>query len=590
MSARAPAAAPAVVKTLAVTFVTVFAPARRRLRRRHASASRDQVRQSVTTNLESSQRMFAALETRRQHELLAQAATLAENPTLKAALDTYQAEARTSSEAVQSQLLATIDGELGKVAAARRVGRDRAGRRAPEHARRRGPAGRVAGRAGGRSRLPEPGTATASTASRAWAAATFRVVAVPLQFGDGTTIGTLYLATSLDAAYAEELAPAGGHADGDRQRRSAGGQHAAAAARARIRSGGGGDAGRSTARSTLDGESYAFRRLVAVGDTVVLRARLDRRVVARRHAPGDVEPRRSSRIGAIGARAARQRHARAAADRSDRPAVDVARARWPRRTTSTLAAAADRIEPRARRAHRDVQRADGVGGAAEAETEAAYTGAIRALATALDARDPYTAGHSERVSVLSVAIGRTLSLSADDLEVLRLGALLHDIGKIGVPDDVLRKPGALTAAEFDVDQAASGARRAHPAVGAVSRAAHSDRRAAPRAARRPRLSERAARRRHSARRAHRPRRRRLRRDDERPRLPRRAPVRRRAARAVALRRHRVRRGDRRRAGDRAAGRHVRRPAMWCCTVSENDDERTPIAASPRAAFLRCLSW
>ncbi len=86
---------------------------------------------------------------------------------------------------------------------------------------------------------------------------------------------------------------------------------------------------------------------------------------------------------------------------------------------------------------------------AEAETEAAYTAAIRALATALDARDPYTAGHSERVSVLSVAIGRTLSLSADDLEVLRLGALLHDIGKIGVPDDVLRKPGALTPSEYD---------------------------------------------------------------------------------------------------------------------------------------------
>jgi putative nucleotidyltransferase with HDIG domain len=86
---------------------------------------------------------------------------------------------------------------------------------------------------------------------------------------------------------------------------------------------------------------------------------------------------------------------------------------------------------------------------AEAETEAAYTAAIRALATALDARDPYTAGHSERVSVLAVAIGRSLKLSADDLEVVRLGALLHDIGKIGVPDDVLRKPGALTPSEYD---------------------------------------------------------------------------------------------------------------------------------------------
>ena len=96
---------------------------------------------------------------------------------------------------------------------------------------------------------------------------------------------------------------------------------------------------------------------------------------------------------------------------------------------------------------------------AEAQTQAAYTGAIRALATALDARDPYTAGHSERVSVLSVAIGRGLGLPADDVEVLRLGALLHDIGKIGVPDDVLRKPAALTAAEFD-------AIKQHPVLGA----------------------------------------------------------------------------------------------------------------------------
>jgi putative nucleotidyltransferase with HDIG domain len=96
---------------------------------------------------------------------------------------------------------------------------------------------------------------------------------------------------------------------------------------------------------------------------------------------------------------------------------------------------------------------------AEAETESAYTGAIRALAVALDARDPYTAGHSERVSVLSVAIGRALALPADDLEVLRLGALLHDIGKIGVPDAILRKPGALTDAEFD-------AIKEHPVLGA----------------------------------------------------------------------------------------------------------------------------
>ncbi|MBM3818377.1 MAG: HD domain-containing protein [Acidimicrobiia bacterium] len=97
--------------------------------------------------------------------------------------------------------------------------------------------------------------------------------------------------------------------------------------------------------------------------------------------------------------------------------------------------------------------------AAEAESRAAYLGAIRALAAALDARDPYTAGHSERVSALSVLMGRQMQLATADLDVLRLGALLHDIGKIGVPDEVLRKPGALTVEEFEQI-------KRHPGLGA----------------------------------------------------------------------------------------------------------------------------
>jgi len=97
--------------------------------------------------------------------------------------------------------------------------------------------------------------------------------------------------------------------------------------------------------------------------------------------------------------------------------------------------------------------------AAEAEAEATYLGAVRALTASLDARDPYTAGHSERVSTLSVAIGEQMGLDADAIEVLRLGALLHDVGKIGVPDEVLRKRGRLTPAEFD-------AIKTHPTAGA----------------------------------------------------------------------------------------------------------------------------
>ena len=96
---------------------------------------------------------------------------------------------------------------------------------------------------------------------------------------------------------------------------------------------------------------------------------------------------------------------------------------------------------------------------AEAQTELAYVGSIKALAAALDARDTYTAGHSERVSTLSVIIGRQLGLDQRQLDILRLGALLHDIGKIGVPDRVLQKNGPLTQDEFELI-------KMHPTLGA----------------------------------------------------------------------------------------------------------------------------
>ena len=122
-----------------------------------------------------------------------------------------------------------------------------------------------------------------------------------------------------------------------------------------------------------------------------------------------------------------------------------------------------------------------------------------------------------------------MRLDDDELEVLRLGALLHDIGKIGVSDAVLRKPGALTRRGVRADQAAPGARRPHPAQRALPRTAPAHRRTAPRAAGREGLSARPDGRRDSAARPHRPRRRRVRRDDERARLPSGARVGRRAA-------------------------------------------------------------
>lgn len=73
---------------------------------------------------------------------------------------------------------------------------------------------------------------------------------------------------------------------------------------------------------------------------------------------------------------------------------------------------------------------------------------ITTIAKMLDAKDSYTEGHSQRVAVYSVRLGKELGMSEDELENLRKIALLHDIGKIGVPDLVLNKPGRLTDEEF----------------------------------------------------------------------------------------------------------------------------------------------
>jgi len=76
-----------------------------------------------------------------------------------------------------------------------------------------------------------------------------------------------------------------------------------------------------------------------------------------------------------------------------------------------------------------------------------YRATLRALARALEARDVETAGHSDRVVAYSLRLGRELGLSNNELIALEQGALLHDIGKIGVRDSILLKPGALSADE-----------------------------------------------------------------------------------------------------------------------------------------------
>jgi putative nucleotidyltransferase with HDIG domain len=78
----------------------------------------------------------------------------------------------------------------------------------------------------------------------------------------------------------------------------------------------------------------------------------------------------------------------------------------------------------------------------------AYLNTVRALAAAVDAKDPYTHGHSQRVASYAVQVARQLGLDEGMMPQIEMGGLLHDVGKIGVPDHVLLKPGKLDDAEF----------------------------------------------------------------------------------------------------------------------------------------------
>jgi putative two-component system response regulator len=94
------------------------------------------------------------------------------------------------------------------------------------------------------------------------------------------------------------------------------------------------------------------------------------------------------------------------------------------------------------------------------QIEEMFVDALLSLANAIEARDGYTGGHVERVTRYAVATARELGVCGDDLRQLWVGALLHDVGKIGVPDDILKKTGALTDAEYEV-------MKRHPEIGAA---------------------------------------------------------------------------------------------------------------------------
>lgn len=95
---------------------------------------------------------------------------------------------------------------------------------------------------------------------------------------------------------------------------------------------------------------------------------------------------------------------------------------------------------------------------ANSELEKAYMESIETLRYTVEAKDPYTKGHSDRVSKYCVLIGEKLGLPEEDLKTLRIGGLFHDIGKIGVPDSILLKEAKLTDDEYSEI-------KNHPAIG-----------------------------------------------------------------------------------------------------------------------------
>lgn len=417
---------------------------------------RTQVRQAARANLESGQRAFAAVQSREQRSLHMQARTAAESPTLKAAVDTYAAEAASGTSDVRQQLLNTIRSELSKVAAnieadavilvdTKGSALASAGRSAAEY-----PAGEPI------SIVRGPGDLDAPDGVVHLRDTLFKVVSVPLSVNDGTVIGAVCLATKLDHRFAEQL--------GEFARTDT----AILSDNALIASTLGGEARQDleaaaptwrTAEGAIDlnGESYVFRRLFAIGDTsFYAMTSLDQAATAALQ--DTTRALTFIAIGALGlAFLASVWIARQLSGPVTRLSASMNAMASSRRFDTRLAPAGSSLELDTLTETFNSLMASIT--TAEQETQTAYTAAIRGLAATLDARDPNTAGHSERVSVLAVAIGRVLSLGAEELDVLRLGALLHDIGKIGISDEILRKPGPLTEAEYD-------AIKTHTVVGA----------------------------------------------------------------------------------------------------------------------------
>lgn len=411
--------------------------------------TRARLTQAIVTNIEQSQQRFADLEARLELSRRVQASALAENPTLKAAVDTYQVEGALGGP--KDQLRNTLRGGLEKLAASAAVpalavtdvnGTILAST-GPEAAQ---------WQAGDRVPFVVGTTGEAVEAVIARDQSPHLATVVPLTLG-ADVVGELILATPMDDAYAQQL------------QREAGidivifynGQVVAASGRATLPPQLNTTLLPASGTLAIDGQDFVVKQLRSVDSA---------RIVAIGSVSASV--RAATReaaivLAVIGVGAlvlaglASFWLARTVAAPIDHLRTTLEQMADARDFERELLPAGASFELDALTATFDRLRA--AVSAAEAESESTYLGVIGALAAALDARDPYTAGHSERVAHLSVAIGQQMGLSEDELEVLRLGALLHDIGKIGVSDAILRKPGTLTDDELEQI-------KRHPSLGA----------------------------------------------------------------------------------------------------------------------------
>jgi len=411
---------------------------------------RDRVRAEVVAKLEAGHRMLSALEDKRGDDLSTQVALLAENSTLKAALDIYQSESAMARPASSHEMVATVARELDKIASRIKPDilavTDAAGRTVAV-------SGRLA--SGWPATLPAVDGDSSEPRLLLLPSGGFRLAGADVVLQDNV-LGRLQLATALDGQYARELSTLSGAATLIATSSQVLNTTLPEAEAAQL------DAATlrtlpSVRVARIGSTEYAIRELLREADAgVYVLDSIDEAAAPALRRAGQTILLMAIVTFALAGLAsiwlartlARpiDTLARSLADMSRVRAFDAPLAKCgSSREIDSLTSAFNDMMAALR--------------AAEEETQSAYVGTIRALAMTLDARDRYTAGHSERVSALSVAVGQHMDLPADQIDVLRLGALLHDIGKVGVPDDVLRKPNGLTAEEFE-------AIKLHPGLGA----------------------------------------------------------------------------------------------------------------------------